>query len=150
MVRSIASLILIVVLAGCKREAPGIGLPVGAQDLPLRSDLRFIQMPQYEDLEVYKAAAYSGSGQAANALATFYMKADKTGKLEFYWTLVAAENGDPVGQYNAGLMYMDPSSGAKSLGRARFWLGKAAAQGHDRASKRLIEINSIRRLDRAR
>ncbi|KRC35036.1 hypothetical protein ASE10_10205 [Lysobacter sp. Root76] len=40
-----------------------------------------LQGEAFGNSPVYKAAAYAGSGEAANALATFYMKADKSGQL---------------------------------------------------------------------
>ncbi|KQZ56524.1 hypothetical protein ASD53_13350 [Lysobacter sp. Root559] len=104
---------------------------MGAEDLAVRKGMVFSQMPHYEELPVYKAAAYAGSGEAANALATFYMKADKSGQLQFYY---------PVGQYNAGMSYMDPTQDRYAPGRARFWLEKAARQEHALAPERLREI----------
>lgn len=139
MVRAIFPLVLMFAVAGCSSDKPVPMLPVGAEDLALQKGMVFSQMPRAEELPVYKAAAYAGSGEAANALATFYMKADKSGQLQFYWTLVAAENGDPVGQYNAALSYMDSTQGRHAPGRARFWLGKAASQGHALAKERLSE-----------
>jgi TPR repeat protein len=127
-------------VAGCSSDKPVPMLPVGAEDLALQKGMVFSQMPRAEELPVYKAAAYAGSGEAANALATFYMKADKSGQLQFYWTLVAAENGDPVGQYNAGLSYLDPAQDRYAPGRARFWLEKAASQGETQAKDRLSEL----------
>lgn len=140
MVRGISSLVLMLAVVGCSSDKPAPALPVGAEDLAVRKGMVFSQMPHYEELPVYKAAAYAGSGEAANALATFYMKADKSGQLQFYWTLVAAENGDPVGQYNAGMSYMDPTQDRYAPGRARFWLEKAARQEHALAPERLREI----------
>lgn len=52
---------------------------------------------------------------------------------------LAAENGDPVGQYNAGMSYMDPTQDRYAPGRARFWLEKAASQGDKLAKDRLSE-----------
>lgn len=140
MARTVLSLVLMLAVAGCSSDKPVPTLPVGAEDLALQKGMVFSQMPRAEELPVYKAAAYAGSGEAANALATFYMKADKSGQLQFYWTLVAAENGDPVGQYNAALSYLDPVQDRYAPGRARFWLEKAASQGDAQAKDRLSEL----------
>lgn len=140
MVRTVLSLVLMLAVASCSADKPVPMLPIGAEDLALRKGMVFSQMPRAEELPVYKAAAYAGSGEAANALATFYMKADKSGQLQFYWTLVAAENGDPVGQYNAALSYLDLTQDRYAPGRARFWLERAASQGHAQAKDRLSEL----------
>ena len=100
------------------------------------------QIASYELLPAYKVAAYSGSGSAANALSTFYMKADKTGEQEFYWDTIAAENGDPVGQFNLAQQYLNKESLRYSPHRAQFWLKKAAQQGDSDAVKMLGEIST--------
>lgn len=102
------------------------------------------QMPRYEDLPSYKAAAYAGSGKAANSLSAFYMKLDSSGVQSQYWNQIAAENGDPVGQANLAEGYLDPTQSTYSPHRAIFWLRRSADQGYPNAIKRLKEIEGRR------
>jgi TPR repeat protein len=99
--------------------------------------LNFSELPTANQLRAFERAAYEGSGAAANSLSTFYMKADKSGQLERYWTGIAAQNGDPVGEYNLAHYYLDRQSPHKSIERARFWLKKSAAMGNQMAKARL-------------
>ena len=135
--RTVFPLVLMLAAAGCSPDEAVPLAPVGAEDIAPPKDMMFSQLPRFDELPAYKAAAYAGSGEAANALATSYMKADKSGQLQFYWTLIAAENNDPVGQYNLALIYMDASKGKHAPARARFWLERAASRGHALAKGRL-------------
>lgn len=99
----------------------------------------FRELPKFDQLESYRRAAYRGSGPAANSLATYYMKADTSGRLERYWTAISAENGDPVGEYNLAYYYLDLSSPYPSVDRAKFWLRRSAEKGNKMAQRRLAE-----------
>ncbi|WP_408951390.1 hypothetical protein [Lysobacter sp. Hz 25] len=102
---------------------------------------QFEQIPTLEMLPAYKAAAYAGSGPAANALSTYYLKADRTGAQEFYWNSVSAENGDAVGQYNVAMDHLEPNSPYFSQRRAIYWLKISAGQGHSLATRVLADLN---------
>ena len=43
----------------------------------------------------------------------------------FTFYTIAAEQGDPISQYNLGVMYKDGKGVNKDIGKAIFWLEKA-------------------------
>ena len=47
----------------------------------------------------------------------------------FTFYTIAAQNGDPISQYNLGVMYKDGKGVNKDIGEAIFWLEKASNQG---------------------
>jgi len=98
------------------------------------------QMPSSDQLLRYKVSAYAGSGSAANSLALFYSKAAPEGNAELYWTMVGAENGDAVAQFNLATLYLEEGTGHHSLQRAVYWLEKSAASNHIYAKKLLEEL----------
>lgn len=136
-VQLVALFLTSMIVSGCSKIEP--------EDTELKGwdgsvPREIVQMPRYEDIPRYKGAAYAGSGAAAIALANFYMKADKSGSLERYWTTIAAENGDPVGQYNLALLMLDKSGPAYSPHRARYWLELSAKQGNTRAAELMASL----------
>ena len=88
--------------------------------------------------------ALEGSGEAARRLLLHYMMATADRAEARYWALVAAENGDVVGQYNAGFLLKDDPD-PRNRQRAIFWLKKAAIAGHPLAADLLSEISSGKR-----
>lgn len=110
------------------------GEPVlGVADLVLRSD------------EVIKLSdeAWAGSGDAALKLSLYYANV----KLDFdrasYWTIISAENGNAVAQYNAWAQLSDSRSTTDDQRRAVFWLRKSAAQGCPEA---VLELQKVEKL----
>ena len=85
--------------------------------------------------------AWSGSGEAALKLFLYYGSV----RLDFdkadYWTIIAAENGNAVGQYNAWVQLSDERSSAEDQKRAIFWLRKAAAQNVPEA---ILELRKMK------
>lgn len=55
------------------------------------------------------------------------------------WYRKVAEQGDMWGQYHLGMMYKDGKGVGKDKDTARFWLQKAADQGHAVAKKELAK-----------
>lgn len=102
----------------------------------------FEQIPTLEMVPAYKAAAYAGSGPAANALSTYYLKSDRAGEQDLYWRTISAENGDPVGQYSLAMIHLKQDGAYYSQRRGLYWLQKSAAQGHELAKKSLAELQS--------
>lgn len=123
-----------IVMAGCS-DRPREDAALNGWDGSIPSQIE--QMPSYDQLPAYKGAAYAGSGRAAMAVANFYMKADKSGTLDLYWTIIAAENGDSAGQYNLGMRMLDKKSLAYSPHRAKYWLRLSAQQGNPYAKELL-------------
>ena len=82
--------------------------------------------------------ALSGDGSAAMRCSDSYIH-DRA--MRKYWNQIAAENGDPIGQYNFA-MELFSEKGATERRRAIFWLEKSANQGDDLAKELLAEIKS--------
>jgi TPR repeat protein len=107
------------------------GKPIlGVADLVLRSD------------EVAKLSdeAWAGSGEAALKLSVYYANVKVDFDRSSYWTLIAAENGNAVAQYNAWAELSDSRSSADDKRRAVFWLRKSAVQGDSDAIRELREL----------
>jgi TPR repeat protein len=51
-----------------------------------------------------------------------------------------AYKGDAKAQYSLGMAYCDGEGVRKNMRYAQAWLGKAAHQGHKRASAKLVKI----------
>ncbi|MBT2117484.1 hypothetical protein KK141_03235 [Dyella sp. LX-66] len=103
----------------------------GVGDLTLRPD------------EVIRLSdeGWNGSGEAALRLSLYYGSV----RLDFdraeYWTIIAAENGNAVAQYNAWVQLSDDrSSSADDKKRAVFWLRKSAAQNDPDAIRELKKL----------
>ena len=111
-------LLAVGLLAGCSEHrstqqqlakgGPETGALLGSAE-------RLLPMPTAEQLTQYKVAAYAGSGTAANALSVFYAKAAPAGEAELYWTMIGAENGDAVAQFNLATLYLQKERGYHSL-----------------------------------
>lgn len=110
----------------------------------LGSAERLLPMPTAEQLTQYKVAAYAGSGTAANALSVFYAKAAPAGDAELYWTMIGAENGDAVAQFNLATLYLLKERGHYSVQRANYWLRRSANQGNPHAVRMLDELAAKR------
>lgn len=80
--------------------------------------------------------ALAGDRKAALQCTDHYLKDPKPRR---YWEQIAAENGDPIAQYNFAMTLL---SGKNPLERKRaiYWLQKAAAQGDASASEALHEV----------
>lgn len=126
-----------VLISGCEKPTADYS-DVWQGDVPSE----FEQIPTLEMVPAYKAAAYAGSGIAANALSTYYLKSDRTGEQDLYWRTISAENGDPVGQYSLALVHLKQDGPYYSRRRGLYWLQKSASQGHQLAIKMLAEIQS--------
>ena len=91
-------------------------------------------------LKQLRIAAKAGDAEALNALGDYYcvcvVRQDLKKSVE-YWKK-AAELGDAQGQFNLGCCYKDGYGELeKDVEKARLWLEKAAAQGHDGAKEQL-------------
>jgi TPR repeat protein len=86
-------------------------------------------------------AALAGSAHAATQLIEYYKDDERALS---YWRQIAAENGDPIQQYN---LWFDLSQRPDALSqkRAVFWLRRSAAAGDKVAAERLAEITAAKR-----
>ncbi|WP_363799099.1 hypothetical protein ABU614_03390 [Lysobacter firmicutimachus] len=84
-----------------------------------------------------KEKALMGDPGAAKLCAEDNLKGDRN--LVRYWTQVAAENGDPVSQYNFAMILLGKKSRHDRL-RAIFWLKKSSQNGFVLAKQVLEDI----------
>ena len=85
--------------------------------------------------------AIDGSCEAARKVSIHYSIAQGNRSKAIYWAIIAAENGDSVGQYNAGFLLKDDKD-PNNRRRAKYWLKKAVEQGDSLAQELLEEIQS--------
>ncbi len=106
-----------------------------AQPVNLNQDLVLTQQ-QLLELSV---EAMRGSSEAASKISIFYGFVLLNPMEERRWALIAAENGDPVAQYN---VYEDFVSNDTALDRERalFWLKKSANAGYKDAQEKLKRV----------
>lgn len=63
-------------------------------------------IPRKDEIAALRAQALSGGKIEAVRLAAWYMKFPSEVDTFEFWSLVAAENGSDVGQYNNGMLYL--------------------------------------------
>ncbi|MCZ4303328.1 hypothetical protein O4G98_01145 [Zoogloeaceae bacterium G21618-S1] len=83
--------------------------------------------------------ALDGSGDAARRLALHFLVAQGDREEGLYWAIIAAENGDIIGQYNTGFLLKDDPD-PRNRQRAIYWLKRAKAAGNDAAQSLLEEL----------
>jgi len=87
--------------------------------------------------------ALAGSGDAAVKLSAYYSNVALNFDKGRYWTIIAAENGSAIGQYNAWDQ-LRTENDADSKRRALFWLKQAAAQGDRDAAAQLEKSEHLK------
>ena len=105
------------------------------QPVNLNQDLVLTE-PQLRSLAV---EAMRGSSEATSKISLFYGFVLLNPVEERRWALIAAENGDPVAQYN---VYEDFVNNDTALDRERalFWLRKSANAGYKDAQEKLKRV----------
>lgn len=83
-----------------------------------------------------KAEALDGSPGAAKRLSLFYMNVVLDLEAGLYWTIIGAEDDDPIQQFEAYYLLNDRES-AEDKRRAQFWLKKSASKGYAPAIEEL-------------
>lgn len=91
------------------------------------------------ELERLSNDALNGSGEAARKISIHYLVAQGNRKEGLFWALIAAENGDVIGQYNAGFLLKDDPDPRNKV-RALYWLRLAADNGNEAAKDLLREV----------
>ena len=110
------------------------GLMSVAQEVskePTGRDDRQYSLPGPE-IQKLEREALRGVPETALRLHLFYEFEQKDPIESFYWARISAQNGDPMGQYEFGIM-LSKDSDPKSRQRARFWLKKSAENGNEQA-----------------
>lgn len=109
------------------------------EPINLNADL-FLTPPQRTALAI---EAMRGSSDAATKIALFYGFVALDPVEEHRWVVIAAENGDPVAQYNAYQDFMNYGTELDKE-RAMFWLKKSAGAGDKYAQEALKDIEKER------
>jgi TPR repeat protein len=93
------------------------------------------------DAEIKKlqGKALSGAPEAAWRLSLFYDLYQHDYKEGRFWERIAAENGDPSGEYSLGLRLKEDRD-PRNQERAIFWLKRASAKGEKLAEKELKRL----------
>ena len=121
-------------------------ITITCQDLGSDLDISESEILQLE------REALNGSGEAALRLCLYYEIRKEDLEETMYWECIAAENGHVVSQYNYAIhllnenyikaYYTDPKMINRAKIRARFWLKKAAEQGHKYAKDKQGNFNN--------
>ena len=91
------------------------------------------------EVKALQDKALNGDPKAAFRLSLFYDIYRRDYKEGDFWTMIAAENGDPSGEYNFGFKLKDDPD-PKNRQRAIFWLKRAAKHGVKLAVSLLKEL----------
>lgn len=92
-----------------------------------------------QQLRKLAVEAMRGSSEAASKISVFYGFVTLNPMEERRWALIAAENGDPVAQYNVYEDFMNNDT-ALDRERALFWLRKSADAGYEDAKEKLKRV----------
>jgi len=105
------------------------------QPVNLNQDLVLTQ----QQLQTLAVEAMGGSSEAASKISVFYGFVVLNPMEKRRWALIAAENGDPVAQYNVYEDFMNNDT-ALDRERALFWLRKSASAGYKEAQEKLKRV----------
>ena len=90
---------------------------------------------------LYRAAADRGDATAQNNVAFLLVSAEKFEEAFPYYAL-SADQGDVSGENNLGICYRNGQGTEVDLGKARYWLERAAAKGYEQATKNLAYLDA--------
>ncbi|EGB06507.1 hypothetical protein AURANDRAFT_3074, partial [Aureococcus anophagefferens] len=90
---------------------------------------------------LYRAAADRGDALAQNNVA-FLLVSEKKFEEAFRCFALAADQGFTLGELNLGICYRDGDGTEVDLGKARYWLERAAAKGDESAIKELAVLDA--------
>ncbi|MHC1725689.1 MAG: tetratricopeptide repeat protein [Syntrophobacteraceae bacterium] len=82
-----------------------------------------------KELTRLKTKALAGSPKPAFRLYLFYEYVHRDAEESRYWLRIAAQNDDPVGQFEFGLL-LAKDSDERNQQRSRFWIERAARNGN--------------------
>jgi TPR repeat protein len=92
------------------------------------------------EIRKLEAEALGGSPESALRLFLFYEHFRADPAESFYWARISAQNDDPTGQFELGVM-LSGDADPKSRKRAAFWLKKAAERGNTTAEALLKDLS---------
>ena len=101
-----------------------------------------VKLDKKKAMKLYRTAADRGDAVAQFDLGVL-LGSEKKFEEGFRYYALAADQGYTPGESNLGVCYMCGEGTEVDLGKARYWLERAAAKGDERA------IENLARLDRA-
>jgi TPR repeat protein len=90
---------------------------------------------------LYRMAADRGDALAQNNLALVLYSEEKFEEAFRYYAL-AADQGYTSGEFNLGICYINGKGTEVDLGKARYWFERAAAKGHEKATRSLAALDA--------
>ncbi|UOF15684.1 hypothetical protein IEQ11_03165 [Lysobacter capsici] len=126
-------------VAGCGDHAAS---GRGNKQVSVPQEVSF-SMPDSSEIEGLKSIALAGGGREAVRLAAWYMKFPSGPDTFEYWSVIAAENGNDVGQYNVGMLYLKKPLPGYWGARAKYWLERSARQGNKSAQAELERLEAV-------
>lgn len=108
-----------------------------APDQPVNLNQDLVLTPRQR--QTLAVEAMRGSAEAASRISVFYGFVLLNPMEERRWSLIAAENGDPVAQFNVYEDFMNNDT-ALDRERALFWLRKSASAGYKDAQEKLKRV----------
>jgi len=90
---------------------------------------------------LYRAAADRGDATAQVNFA-FLLDAEKKFDEAFRYYALAADQGYTNAENSLGCCYMDGEGTEVDLGKARYWFERAAAKGHEKATRNLARLDA--------
>jgi TPR repeat protein len=100
------------------------------------------KLPSAKELPALREAALAGSGEAAMQMSLWQLKDESENEDPIFWTKIAAENGNVVGQYNLAVALMRSHQDRLSYIRGLYWLKKAADSGDEKSTQLLKEVQA--------
>ena len=90
---------------------------------------------------LYRAAADRGDAVAQNKIACSLHSEQKFEEAFRYYAL-SADQGYTRGEHNLGCRYVNGQGTEVDLGKARYWFERAAAKGHETATRNLARLDA--------
>lgn len=137
-------LIVAVVFIGCIVPLSQYGQIKAAEDprekiVPMLARMGEAYNFSDTELKVLQDKGLQGDPEAARRLFLYYDLYKRDYKEGYFWKMIAAENGNPSGEYNYGFVLKDDPD-PRNKKRAIFWLKRAAKHGVTLAVSLLKEL----------
>jgi TPR repeat protein len=100
-----------------------------------------VKLDKKKAMQLYRAAADRGDAAAQNNSGILLASEEKIEEAFRYFVL-AANQGYTDGEHNLGIFYRDGDGTEVDLGKARYWIERAAAKGHQKAILALAALDA--------
>jgi hypothetical protein len=104
-----------------------------------------VKLDKKKAMKLFRAAADRGAAAAfAQLNLGFFLRRERKLEEAFRYFALAANQGCTVGEYCLGLCYREGDGTELDLGKARYWFERAAAKGHEEATRELADLDDAR------